>query len=93
MCSDEVSWPAGALEEQDYESGQQGEHQLQLTREQVEQEQELMEKQTQDRCAFFFSYSLGDVTGLRIRNIFFRIRIRIRIRLLKNFSAPTLIVH
>jgi hypothetical protein len=55
MCSDEVSWPAGALEEQDYESGQQGEQQLQLTREQVEQEQELMEKQTQDRWIFLLS--------------------------------------
>jgi hypothetical protein len=54
MCSDEVSWPAGALEEQDYESGQQGDQQLQLTREQVEQEQELMEKQTQDRCIFLY---------------------------------------
>jgi hypothetical protein len=55
MCSDEVSWPAGALEEQDYESGQQGEQQLQqLTREQVEQEQELMEKQTQDRWIFLY---------------------------------------
>jgi hypothetical protein len=50
-----VSWPAGALEEQDYESGQQqGDQQLQLTREQVEQEQELMEKQTQDRCNFLY---------------------------------------
>jgi hypothetical protein len=48
-----VSWPAGALEEQDYESGQQGDQQLQLTREQVEQEQELMEKQTQDRWIFY----------------------------------------
>jgi hypothetical protein len=55
MCSDEVSWPAGALEEQDYESGQQGEQQLQLTREQVEQEQELMEKQTQDRYIFLLT--------------------------------------
>jgi len=40
-----VSWPAGALEEQEYE--------MQLTREQVEQEQEIMEKQTQDRSALF----------------------------------------
>jgi hypothetical protein len=57
MCSDEVSWPAGALEEQDYESGQQGDQQLQLTREQVEQEQELMEKQTQDRWIFLYLFT------------------------------------
>jgi hypothetical protein len=59
MYSDEVSWPAGALEEQDYESGQQGDQQLQqqLTREQVEQEQELMEKQTQDRWNFLYLFT------------------------------------
>jgi hypothetical protein len=35
--------------------GQQGDQQqLQLTREQVEQEQELIEKQTQDRCGFLY---------------------------------------
>jgi hypothetical protein len=38
-----VSWPAGALEEQEYEQ------QMELTKEQVEMEQEIMEKQTNDR--------------------------------------------
>ena len=42
-CAEEVSWPAGALEEQEYEQ------QVELTREQVEMEQELQEKQTSDR--------------------------------------------
>ena len=45
-CAEEVSWPAGALEEQEYEQ------QVELTREQVEMEQELQEKQTSDRYRY-----------------------------------------